>query len=244
MTNYKTIIALVIILIVLITGFVLGGYFMSRKDNYISGKTLKFIHNPKVAGTSIEDYARTKGILWGKYDKKYKPVKKIPIIEENHDADWHRYPKFLDKKYIKSNDWFVVVRNPYERTVSDYFWTYGLENHKKYIPESERTIEHMNTKIREEILNRPSQFGGHFSEQYKYTKIPARVHILKMEELDKTFPLLMKLYNLDIKLENVKNKGSATNKYSVDDLDSEIIELINKVYDKDFKIFGYKKIIR
>ena len=50
----------------------------------------------------------------------------------------------------------------------------------------------------------------------------------------------MKKYNYNIILNRHDNKG--VKKFTVDDLSSEVISLINNLYHKDFEMFGYKKL--
>jgi len=47
-----------------------------------------------------------------------------------------------------------------------------------------------------------------------------------------------KKYNIDIEYKTIVKKEK---KFSIKDIDFNNIDLINKVYDKDFKLFGYKK---
>ena len=84
----------------------------------------------------------------------------------------------------------------------------------------------------------------HYVEQYKYVKdATCKIHILYFEKLEEHFNNLMKDYNLqNIKLEKTNTKPIIT-PYTVSDFSPELIKLINKVYDKDFELFGYEKII-
>lgn len=70
-------------------------------------RELKFIHITKTAGTCIENAGRKNRIQWGRHHTEY--------------GEWHEYfpskPAELKLKY----DWFLVVRNPYERTLSEYY---------------------------------------------------------------------------------------------------------------------------
>ena len=52
----------------------------------------------------------------------------------------------------------------------------------------------------------------------------------------------MQKYSLNIKLSIKVNKNKYDNVHTINSLSPEVIKLINDVYDKDFKIFGYEKI--
>ena len=47
--------------------------------------------------------------------------------------------------------------------------------------------------------------------------------------------------NINIKLDKHDNKNNKI--YTINSLSPEVIKIINSVYDKDFKMFGYKKLM-
>ena len=74
-------------------------------------------------------------------------------------------------------------------------------------------------------------------------------HILRFEHLNEDFSTLMTLYDLPIRLSgkkiNVRNntgQPDANAKMTVANLTKETIDVINKVYDKDFAPFNYLKV--
>ena len=90
--------------------------------------------------------------------------------------------------------------------------------------------------------------GGHFLPQYDYVYDmegnQVIDHILRFEHLNEDFSALMTLYDLPIGLPGKKihvrnNKGL---KMTVANLTKETIDVINKVYDKDFAPFNYLKV--
>ena len=86
-------------------------------------KTLKFIHITKNAGSSIEN--RGRHCYWGKYHKEYS--------KHGHHTLFNKIPLDIRQKY----DWFLVVRNPYSRVVSEMNckfasnWNNRLKHHSK-----------------------------------------------------------------------------------------------------------------
>jgi hypothetical protein len=182
-------------------------------------KELKFIHITKCAGTSIEDAGKKHDIQWGRFHKEY--------------GFWHKlFPK-VDPDVIDKYDWFMIVRNPYERILSEYYWfTRGKKQ-----PMSRRQ---MNKFLIDKIKKR-SNVGDHFTEQNKYLYPFSTIHIIKFENLNEEFSELMKLYGLeDITLP--ANNISENKNYSVSDFSAELITLINKVYYNDFIEFQYDMI--
>lgn len=189
-------------------------------------KTLKFIHITKTGGTSIENTGKLINQNWGRFHK-------------NEIGYWHKifekYPNKIKSKY----DWFTVVRNPYNRILSEYYCKWGGIGNENI----DHNIDEFNKYLINKVKN--CRYLKHYTKQFKY--IPdnknIKIRILKFENLKEEFKKLLKEYNLpDIELlhENkAKNK-----KFTINDFNDELINTINKVYDKDFKMFGYKKIIK
>jgi hypothetical protein len=190
-------------------------------------KTLKFIHITKNAGSSIEN--RGRHCYWGKYHKEYSKY--------GHHTLFNKLPLHLRQKY----DWFLVVRNPYTRIVSEMNckfasnWNNRLKHHNK---------KQLNELLRKKINQRfdPEHCTGHFIEQYLYlnTDDPTiKIHILKYENLNTEFTELMEKYNLVVDLTKERSNVSDKRVFELDDLDKESIALIKKIYEKDFMLFNY-----
>ena len=189
-------------------------------------KELGFIHITKCAGTSIENMGKQDNQKWGRFDKQY--------------GFHHRLFSKVPNSVRESKDWFAVVRNPYDRLISEYYCKYGGINKLKNPPKHNK--EEFNKFIRNRI-NRRSKVGNHYTEQYKYFEdVPQKVQVIKMENLNSGLKKLFKKYNLNIQIpekkSNVGKKGLFTSK----DFDNETLKLINEVYGKDFKNFKYSKI--
>ena len=193
-------------------------------------KELKFIHITKTGGTTIEEIGKENNIKWGRFHKEYKNWHE-PLIEKNN---------FKRQKY----DWFLIVRNPYDRIISELHCKYGNLKKNNILKKSNDEIN----KFIQECINKRNNFKdysslycyGHYKEQYKYLCSDIKCTILKVENLKEDFNNLMKEYNLNITL----NKKYNSNKkiFNVCDLNKETIELINDVYNVDFELFNYEKI--
>jgi len=190
--------------------------------NNVMDKQLKFIHITKCAGTSIEDAGYKQGILWGRY---------------HTDYGWHHlvFPRINDI-IIKKYDWFMVVRNPYDRILSEYYCKWGGigETNIKH------TVDEMNLFLINKIKKRDI-YGHHYTEQYTYLHPKKQIHIIKFENLHEEFNKLMDSYNI-IGIELEKHNCSNKKKYQISDFSKELIDLINTVYHKDFESFQYNKI--
>jgi len=184
-------------------------------------KPLKFIHITKCAGTSIENAAKKAGLNWGRHHREY--------------GFHHRIFPNIRPAILEQYDWFMVVRNPYTRILSEYhcIWggigaTIGLKH----------TVAEMNSYLIQKIMQR-QRTGNHYTEQFRYCHPTIPIHIIKFENLQSEFDALMATYSITgivLEHENARPKL-----FAVSDFSPELLTLINQVYDQDFTTFGYTK---
>lgn len=189
-------------------------------------KQLKFIHITKCAGMTIENLGKEKKIKWGMFhSKEY----------GHHHQPFSKKPLELKQKY----DWFMVVRNPYTRLVSEFYCLWG-----GYRGKHDRLNEkQFNEFIKKRVLSRNKNDRYHYVEQNKYLDKSSKIHVIKFENLEEEFNALMEKYGLDIKMNRHDNASKKKKrKFSIESFTPEVIQLINKAYAKDFKKFGYEMI--
>lgn len=197
-------------------------------------KKLEFIHIPKNAGTAIEKAAKDVGIIWG-YENEYikDKYKNWDITDKYMCNIWHKPDN------IYNTDTFAIVRNPYDRIVSNY-------NCKWINSDCTNDINHMNNWILNKLndLNNDISIDDcHFIPQYIYIyrKREDTTYVLKYENnLKENFDNLMKSYNLPIRFPTTKTNEKICNLTS-DDLYDETKEAIYNYYILDFIIFQYEK---
>ena len=189
-------------------------------------KELKFIHITKTAGSSIETVGLEKNKRWGINHKEY--------------GFWHEIFPNKSKSLKEKYDWFMVVRNPYKRILSEYHFLAGIFNYN-------HTCEDFNNFVRKWATNASHDIeshhmygrrgGDHFTEQYKYLDPNINIHVLKFENIEEEFNNLMNLYNYNI----VLNKRVQVSKqiFTLKDFSDKTIKLIQTIYKKDFEIFDY-----
>jgi len=92
-------------------------------------KPLRFVHITKNAGTTIEEVGKPN---WGKFDGEYRDA--VSEVYGNPWAWWHVPPQFMNRSaqaaLRKKYDYFAVVRNPFDRVVSEYYCRWGGPNKK------------------------------------------------------------------------------------------------------------------
>ena len=191
-------------------------------------KPLKFIHITKCAGTFIEDIGQKHNINWGRFHQEY--------------GYWHDLFSKKSSSLKNKFDWFMVVRNPYDRIISEYYCEWGGIGKKNITHSKEQFNRFLIYKIKTRI---PS--GEHYSEQFKYLDDNININVIKFENLNKELDLLFKKYNIPIDISkyrktNTKESKNNALKFTKEDFSAELIDLINEVYHNDFKEFNYEKI--
>ena len=209
-------------------------------DIFIPEKELKFIHITKTGGSSIEECALKRKIYYGMNDIEYNKNNNYigyKTVYGGGISRWHILFSQNSIEYKQKYDWFMVVRNPYTRVLSEinYILYTFIKNN---IIDYSSTI---NDILQTHIMNR-NNIGDHYTEQYLYLDPDPNIliHVLKFENLKEDFDNLMKLYNIDMVLDVHTNKS--TTRIKMEDLNKDTINLINTVYSKDFELFNYDKI--
>jgi hypothetical protein len=214
--------------------------YFYKKDG-TNDVNLLFIHVPKTGGTSFENYL----------SKKYK----IPL---NQSTLFSYDPKevaslqhLVSRDILKRSQEFsihlenlriiAVVRNPYDRMISELFYI-------KLINENS-TPEEVFHKINEFFTN-DHNYDNHKLPQYEFVidghgNINPNIEIAHFENMKRDFTQFGFPDFAETEFANVnkikigkKNNEIDYSKY----LNNESISLINNYYDKDFTLFGYKKI--
>ena len=169
-----------------------------------------FIHIPKNAGTSIEEYFGNKSVR---------------IQPEKH-ADIYEIKKKFKNSYNNYRK-FTIIRNPYDKMVSWYFYL-------------KRNLGDYNVIEFNNWIKDPSKFW-HINDPISYLKpqyewINNTVEIIKFENLNKE---LNKFFNEKINLPII-NKSN--HKHYLEYYNKQSLNIIYKRYKKDFEKFNYKKL--
>ena len=208
------------------------------KNDYVN---LLFIHIPKTGGTSMETYFSLKFNIPLNNNSLYLYINDDRLLNENikiNSSLQHiTYNQIVEYSEIFKINFdnikiITVVRNPYERIVSDLF-CFDLI---KIVDTEERVFDIIINKY----LNSDT-YDNHNIPQHKFItnnegEIIDNIHILHNESLKNDMNNLgYSDFNI---FENV-------NKYKVnyyDYLNKKSIDIINKFYHMDFILFNYKKI--
>lgn len=228
----------------------------------VSGK-LEYVHITKTGGSSIEMAGSKWGISWGAchflfdlYDEN-KPCPKdvkwdvvsftnsrfLANGTKREGPDWHVPPRFWTPNYMSNKDTFTVVRNPYDRAVSEYYNPWN-----GYKGKNPNNPNQLNSWIQRLIRRKSDIKDGRqyqFLLQYEYVfdEHGNQIvdHVLKFENLISEFNALMEKYSLQPRLSEHERvyERDKSQKLTAKDFNAYTIRSINKYARKDFHMFGY-----
>lgn len=198
------------------------------KDN----KKILYIHIPKTGGTTIKKTFEESGweVSWF-LSGSHKDLSLAPSGVRTY-ALAHLYYEKLSTVFNLEKDFdyiFTIVRNPYERIVSEY-------NYRKAY-DKKKFLEWFDDVTKKAIETDMWFNDNHIRLQSDYIG-PAINKIYKFEEGHQN--ILKEIENkFDIKFQNTeRNDNKSIKKLSVDGIDKEIVY---NFYKKDFELLGYEK---
>ena len=150
------------------------------------------------------------------------------------------YDQYLPEVLIRECYIFTIVRNPYARAVSDFAWhKRGCATFFDFLKLVEGNLV---KKDEDELLRANKLHTNHFLPQYEYIhhdKYEIDCY-LKLEQLKEDFKMVTSKYgDLELHHINKSKHGSYLDYYHED---PRCIAVVNKLYEVDFKEFGYEMI--
>jgi hypothetical protein len=195
---------------------------------------LKFVHIPKTAGTSIENLANENGIKWGRFDRRY-----LSRFQRTVAVNvWHcPLSMFKLGNPYQNYKVFTVVRNPFDRVVSNFGCPF-ISKQRKWGNTPVELNEWIPILL-SELRKDPYLYDGHFIPQVNYVfnarKRRMVQEIIKFENLERDFAKLMKANGLSLRLDRHDNrqKKSVTSA----DISHQNRRLLFQYYKMDFAHF-------
>ena len=209
-------------------------YFKNNDINVL------FIHIPKTGGTSLEQYFSSKYNIPLNNKSLFCNIQDEQLLNENIEINsslqhitYTQLVKYSKIFNINFNNIKIItiVRNPYERFVSDLFFL-------KLIT-TDKTKEEVFNILNKYIVS--DNHDNHNIPQYKFItndkgEIIQNIHILKTESLTNEIKNLGYI-DFDVYVNINTNKVNYFNY-----LNNESIKIINNFYHLDFILFNYDKI--
>ncbi|MEF1284803.1 sulfotransferase family 2 domain-containing protein [Vibrio sp. M250220] len=202
-------------------------------------KNFVFIHNPKVAGTSIRQflsqYDSFDNYFWHRgYITGIDHVVDKPHIPLNDLAKTEFYQHLVNNE----NFVFGFVRNPYERVYSAY-----LEKTRQW-KNVDLSFNDFVAQL-DEIKIRYDYNYIHFCPQHYFFyngKKCLADFIGKIEMIDIDFNTIKSLIGIDGELKQVNRSQNDNIMTYIDFYNQKSVEIVNRLYEKDFLLFNYPMI--
>lgn len=197
-------------------------------------KQIFFIHIPKTGGSSIErllDIQIFKGL--SRISSHYKTsLTHLPLsILENEIPN------------ISQFTLFTVVRNPYDRLLSEFFWRFKWDQNIELHTCIQRFNRFVKIVLKELIsVERIISFDRHLETQESFlTSEKHAVKWFKLEEVNILENWLSNKLHKPIQI-NTFNKSQKPFNFLKEDFlrNTETLQIINTFYKQDFALFNYK----
>jgi hypothetical protein len=199
-----------------------------------------FIHIPKTGGITIESLLK----IDRKIENYLYTIQELEFIYKGMSTTISHIPATLFKQlrpdifdsYLK----FSVVRNPYDKVISEYLWISRNDKKMHNLP-----LEHLVRRFSVWVENYYTEIDSwRKCPQYKFIyddQMNLMVdHVLKFENFESDVRKLCGILNVEIKTMEHLNKS----KIEIDRsllLTKDVKKKIYSLFSEDFKIFGYKK---
>jgi len=197
-----------------------------------------FFHIGKTAGVSIEKWLDNNSydVTQSNTDVMFGWDKEKSVYLQH--ASMHLTQEMVDSETFNNYYKFSVVRNPYSRAISVYYYLY--DQHQKKFGSFENYIHTL-----PELLKSPNIYNGsHHIPQTYYTHIEGTCfcdHIAKFEELPSSLSKIQKQLNLNL-LPQHYNRYSHPQRQTrprTEIYSKKMIQIMQDIYAGDFEKFDY-----
>lgn len=195
-----------------------------------------FLHIPKTGGTKIcnniiricqEEEEKEEE----EFIKIYHPKDDVEFSHATVDVIKSLMPKEYDEAFK-----FTIVRNPYDKILSEFFYRKEYNYQKGFNKPKNKFNEFVNYLYKnfDTIMQMPHIEKSHFIEQHKFTD--ANVTVFKFEKFNQIINFLNNKFNFKISNEKINHTDHEHfSMYYDPDSRNKIYEL----YKEDFLTFGY-----
>lgn len=191
---------------------------------YCDEKEVIFLHVPKTGGTTI------------------KRLFDIPLLHDSNPAvtpspqhlTCARLRERLGNKKYDSYYKFAIVRNPWSRILSSYFWRQTLPKKRKILPFASFIESARHAVINGQFYEQ--EFGDHFIPQVEYTSDVNDV--FRFESFASSVKIIASKLNTPV--EKIPPKKPKHYDQYWNYFDSHTRDMVAEIYSDDIREFGYE----
>ena len=193
-----------------------------------------FIHIPKCAGTTIETLFEQLKFDTFLAPKDYRAVRKHLKLPPTHfDISLIENMFRLDAIYS-----FAMVRNPYDRMLSDYKWAKTKTNNTQFF--QKMSFEEFCVHCFKEYSNNSRYLANHITPQHQFVSKNVN-KVFKLESgLEEAIEEVFTDIGVQLNNKLVLKKLNATTDEAIQ-VNQKTKDSIYEFYEEDFKMFGYEK---
>ena len=193
-----------------------------------------FIHIPKCGGTTIETLFEQLKFNTFLAPKDYRAVRKYLKLPPAHfDLSLIENMFRLDAIYS-----FAMVRNPYDRILSDYKWAKTKTNNTQFF--QKMSFEEFCVHCFKEYSNNSGYLANHITSQHQFVSKNVN-KVFKLERgLEEAIEEVFTDIGVQLNNKLVLKKLNATTDEAIQ-VNQKTKDSIYEFYEEDFKIFGYEK---
>ncbi|MCP9835638.1 MULTISPECIES: sulfotransferase family 2 domain-containing protein [unclassified Cyanobium] len=196
--------------------------------------SILFLHVPKCGGSSIVDTFTANGYT-SELEMRGKPAQDCLLASPQHQtcSALKSLVRFDNIKEI-----FMVVRNPYQRLVSEYNWIFR-EVSPEERPEYSQWVINSIAIVEQD----PYYLDNHLRPMIDFLDVGHPARIFRLEGgLQAIIEFYLQPVESMLNITVAHNKKASLFKYKSDNpaLDERALHLVNKFYRDDFLAFGYE----
>jgi len=193
-----------------------------------------FIHIPKCGGTTIETLFEQLKFNTFLAPKDYRAVRKYLKLPPAHfDLSLIENIFRIDAIYS-----FAMVRNPYDRILSDYKWAKTKTNNTQFF--QKMSFEEFCVHCFKEYSNNSGYLANHITPQHQFVSKNVN-KVFKLERgLEEAIEEVFTDIGVQLNNKLVLKKLNATTDEAIQ-VNQKTKDSIYEFYEEDFKIFGYEK---
>jgi len=202
-----------------------------------------FIHIPKTAGSTIDYYLKLGDLNVDRwfYFTNISPEKFLPeeyrlcISKPLQHLTYREMAKILPGNILEGYKKFTIVRNPYDRLVSEYYFS------QKHVRIYKNFEEFVKKALHLDLFTRVWLFDGHLETQTSYLinenkNFQSIDYIFKYENIDECFQYLKNITNKDV---TQHLRKSLERKKFQEYYTPELKQIVQEFYKEDFINFNY-----
>jgi 23S rRNA A1618 N6-methylase RlmF len=199
---------------------------------FSSQYNLIFVHIPKTGGSSIE---RALNI------QEFKGITDLSLFYKTSTTHLPLSILKCEIPNIKEFSVFTVVRNPYDRLLSEFFWRFKISENdtNNIISKFNQFVRVVFTELA--YVDRLVSFDRHLETQFSFIEgYESNINVFKLEEIFKLEDWLSTITQTNIKLKCFNKSQKPKNFIKETFLrNKQTVKIINDFYQKDFEMFNY-----